>query len=148
MQGNPYSCFTCFYVSSPKGSLLPYNAMNPFYLFSQNGVEMYDGKSTGLDFHFEEKIWCLSDSDQIGVSLISLCPSFQRLSRQNRAYIVQTTSPADERWKCWSKECNAGLFIMQCVSEKEAKALRSVIVASILFILFDLFSQQNVTTRR
>jgi hypothetical protein len=33
-----------------------------FYLFSQNGVEMYDGDKTGWNFPFERKLWALSDS--------------------------------------------------------------------------------------
>jgi hypothetical protein len=111
-----------------------------FYVFSQNGVEMCNGNSAEWTFHFEGKLWALSDSYQDGISLCP-CPSFQRFSRQKRAYIVQTTSPEDGSWKRWSNVCNAGLFIMECFTEKEAKALRSVIIASILFILFDLFSQ-------
>lgn len=101
---------------------------------------MYDGNSTGWNFHFEEKIWGLSDADEVGVHPWP-CPSFLRFSKQKRAYIVQTTSLADGGWKRWSKECHAGLFIMQCFTEKEAKALRSVIIPSIVLSLTYSYSK-------
>jgi hypothetical protein len=53
-----------------------------------------------------------------------------RFSRQKHAYIVQATSPEEVRWKEWEKECGGRLFAMKCFTEKEAKALRSVIIAS------------------
>jgi hypothetical protein len=34
-----------------------------FYLYSQNGVEMYNGEITGWNSPFEGKIWALADSN-------------------------------------------------------------------------------------
>jgi hypothetical protein len=67
------------------------------------------------------------------------CQSLQYFSQRDLAYIIQATSPAEERWKEWTKECRGMLFAMKCLSEKEAKAVRLVIIASILFVLLDLF---------
>jgi len=105
-----------------------------FFLFSKNGVEKYDGNSMGWIFQFEEKLWALSDSNE---GSKHPCKSFQWFSQQNQAYIVQATSPARDRWHRWSTECSARSVIMKCFTEKEAKALRSVIIAGILFIHFN-----------
>ena len=51
-----------------------------------------------------------------------------------QAFLIQSTSPAEERWKIWRKECGGALFTMECFTEKEAKALRLVNITSILFI--------------
>ena len=109
---------------------------NFFYVFTQDGVEKHPGDTMDWNFRFEEKLWVLSDSRPESKTP---CHSFQVFSRQNYAYIVQATSPAEERWKEWRKECRGMLFAMKCLSEKEAKAVRLVIIASILFVLLDLF---------
>ena len=98
-----------------------------FYVFSQDGVEMHRGDSTGWIFRFKGKLWALSYSRPESKTP---CRSFQWFSRQKHAYIVQATSPEEERWKEWEKECGGRLFAMKCFTEKEAKALRSVIIAS------------------
>jgi hypothetical protein len=116
------------------------------YLFSQNGVEMYDGEITGWNFQFEGKFWALADSSN--QHTIDPCLSFQWFSVQKRAFIVQATSPKGGRWRRWRKEWNGGLFTMKSFDEREAKALRPVIIASILFIFVDLFSQHSVKPRR
>jgi hypothetical protein len=114
-----------------------------FYLFTEDGVEMYNGMSTGWSFRFKGKIWALCDSDQVGIHPCP-CPSFQRFSKEKHAYIVQTTSSADDRWIRWTNRCYATFFTMKCFTECEAKPLRSVIIANIPSILTDSFSQQNI----
>jgi hypothetical protein len=145
MQENRSFCSICFSVSLAWRSLLPYNAVHSSTFSLKNGVEMYDGDSAGWISEFSGKFWALSDSSNLHT--IEPCRSFQWFSTEERAYIVQATSPAEKRWDRWSKECGAGLFIMEPFSEREAKALTSVIIASILFILFDLFSQLNIKSR-
>jgi len=54
------------------------------------------------------------------------------------------TSAPECQWNEWRKECGGGLFTMKSFTEKEAIALRLVILASIQFILSDLFSQHNI----
>jgi len=83
-----------------------------FYLFSEKGVEMYNGETTAWNFQIEGKLWALSDSKPEPGSRHP-CPSFQWFSQQKHAFIVQATSPAEERYKEWRKEFKGGLFIME-----------------------------------
>jgi hypothetical protein len=106
-------------------------------VFSQDGVEKHHGDTNSWTFDFEGKLWVLSDSRPESKTP---CQSLQYFSQRDLAYIIQATSPAEERWKEWTKECRGMLFAMKYFSEREAKALRSVIIASILLILFDLLS--------
>jgi len=71
---------------------------------------------------------------------------FKGFSGLTYAYTVQANALAEDRWYYWSKECNAEPFIMECFTDEEAKALRLVIIVSILFILFDLFLRHSTTS--
>jgi len=67
-------------------------------------------------------------------------------SQADHAYIVQATSPAEDRWKEWRKECVAGLFTMKYFTENEAKALRWVIIASVkeFYIYLTYYSYSTI----
>jgi hypothetical protein len=52
-----------------------------------------------------------------------------------RAWIVFATFPAESRYDRFRKECNAGVFVMDCITLEESRALRSVFIATILFCL-------------
>jgi hypothetical protein len=56
-----------------------------FYLFSEHGVEKFNGETTGWDFGFNGKLWALSDSSP-GSKVP--CLSFQCFSKMKLAYIV------------------------------------------------------------
>jgi hypothetical protein len=103
-----------------------------FFIFRQNGVEMHRVNSLGLFFRPEERLWMLSDSDETNRYP---CDAFQAASRKGRAWIVQATSPATTRYDRLGKECNAGLFVMNCLTREESRALRSVFIISNLFCL-------------
>lgn len=90
---------------------------------------MHDAEVSTWGSDFEGQFWALSDSIE---DYRTPCKLFKALSRTEQAWIVQTTSPAADRWKRWRKECHAGLFIMKSFNERESKALRSVIAASVL----------------
>ena len=53
----------------------------------------------------------------------------------NCAQFVLATSPATNRYDRLCKECLAGVFVMDCFTREESRALRSVFIASILFCL-------------
>ena len=89
---------------------------NFFFLFSQDGLEVFDGNSTGWIFQFE--LWLLSDS-KLGSDIP--CDSFLLFSQRGDAFFVQATSPAEERWKQWRKGCNGALFTMKCFTENDIK---------------------------
>ena len=82
---------------------------------------MFDGDYTNWKFKFHEKLWALSDSNH---RTLQPCRSFQMFSEEYHAFVIQTTSPAEDRWKAWSKECYVALFVMECYTKKEAEALR------------------------
>ena len=103
-----------------------------FLIFRQDGVEMHRVNSLGLFFRSEERPWVLSDSSETNRYP---CNPFQAASRMGHAWIVQATSPATTRYDRLRKECNAGLFVMNCFTREESRALRSVFTASILFCL-------------
>jgi hypothetical protein len=86
---------------------------------------MLSSKTTNWDHSFPDKIWALSDSK---AESKTPCFSFQFYSQQDFAYIIQATSPAEQRWKEWRKECRGRIFTMTCFTENEAKALWSVII--------------------
>ena len=97
------------------------------------------------NFKFEGKLWALTLSSK--PHGIHPCKAFQEFSIQRHASIVQVTPPVGGEWKRWKKDCKARLFIMEPFAESEAKSLRSVIITSILFILFDLILQHDIEPR-
>jgi len=104
-----------------------------FVLFHPNGVEMHNAEVPYWRSDFKGRFWALSDSSEKRRTPPLL---FQVLSGPNRrAWIVQTSFPAVNRWIEWRQQRHAALFIMKSFSEKESKALRSVIAASIPFCL-------------
>ncbi|KAI0283051.1 hypothetical protein BGY98DRAFT_952734 [Russula aff. rugulosa BPL654] len=66
------------------------------------------------------KTWALSDSSDTNQSP---CNAFQAGSLKGRAWLVHATSPATKRYDRLRKECDLGLFIMDCVTTEEARAL-------------------------
>ena len=102
-----------------------------FFIFRQDGVEMHRINSLGLFFRSDERPWALSDSTETSKYP---CRSFQLASRMGYAWIVQATSPATIRYDRLRKECNAAVFVMKYVTRDESRALRSVFIASILFL--------------
>lgn len=52
-----------------------------------------------------------------------------------RAWVVLATSSATKHYNRFRKECNAGLFVMDCFTREESRAPRSVFITTILFCL-------------
>ncbi|KAI0255966.1 hypothetical protein BJV78DRAFT_1174790 [Lactifluus subvellereus] len=82
-------------------------------------------KHTGVTVHAAAKeednvlpagTWALADSSE---SNKQPCPTFLCASTQRQAWIVQTTLPAKDRWYQWSKEFQAGFFVMDCFTYDE-----------------------------
>ena len=102
------------------------------FIFHEDCVNVCSLDADGLVFGSGKKIWALSDSTE-GTKWP--CLAFQKGSKMGTAWIVQATSPAKERWDRWSKGCDAGLFVMDCITPQESRALRLVFIATILFCL-------------
>jgi hypothetical protein len=103
-----------------------------FFIFREAGVEMHRVNSLGLFFCPEEKPWALSDSTERSRYP---CNAFQSASVMGRAWVVQATSLATDRYDRLRKECNTGLFVMNCFTREESRALRLVFITTILFCL-------------
>ena len=103
-----------------------------FFVFREDGVEVHEANSDGLSFNPEEKIWALTDSTE---KTRTPCNAFQRASQLERAWSILTTSPTEERYDRFCKECGVGVFIMECLTREEARALRLVFIATILLCL-------------
>lgn len=138
MQANQSFSFTCFSASLAEGSPLPYNVVIPSTFSLKTVLKCMTVIRPGGIFHLRENF---------GLSRILLLDTPLKFSERH-AFVVQATSLAGSRWKRWRKECGGGLFIMESFNEREVKALRSVIVASILFILFDSIPQHNIKIQR
>ena len=117
-----------------------------FLLFDQSGVEVYDATTTKWEFGFKEKIWALSDAIGIGKQP---CHAFSNFSKMGKAWIVQadqtSESPLSSTMNQWNQpqwhlECMAGSYVMSSFTSDELKALRSVIIASVLFCLTSFYS--------
>ncbi|KAH9031086.1 hypothetical protein EDB84DRAFT_180018 [Lactarius hengduanensis] len=55
------------------------------------------------------------------------CLTFLGASKQKFAFIVQTSSPAEARWKQWRKYCTADIFVMNHTSIQDITALSKLL---------------------
>ena len=102
-----------------------------FILFDNTGVKVCDSGPAG-HFSLERGVWALTDSN---ATHKQPCVAFYRSGLKNAAWVVQTTSPARDRWYEWQKELKAHRFVMECLTWDELKSLGFVLVAFILFCL-------------
>jgi hypothetical protein len=83
-------------------------------LFTDSGPISYDGFRI---ISFPSGTWALTDTDQP-------CFAFRRRPRSD-VFLVQTTSPQPDRYKEWQKQrMGTRMFVMQCVTDIELRALR------------------------
>ncbi|KAH9010689.1 hypothetical protein EDB84DRAFT_1570276 [Lactarius hengduanensis] len=92
-----------------------------FILFHEGGVYRY---SLNADTRYlPDGTWALSDSND---EAPKPCTTFRSASKLRTAWIVQTTSPVETRWRDWRKYCKAGMFVMNHVSIEDITALSKV----------------------
>jgi hypothetical protein len=101
-----------------------------FLIFDETGVHAHDinGEESGA---IKEGTWALTDSHPTN---IEPCQAFYWSSIDKKAWIVQATSPATERWTKWRAQVRAHLFVMDCFSLIELRALGLVVVADFSFL--------------
>ncbi|KAI9456403.1 hypothetical protein BJY52DRAFT_564652 [Lactarius psammicola] len=92
-----------------------------FIVFQDDGV--YRHPLTAAPHHLPMGTRALSDSNNEGKHP---CSAFLGAARQKNALIIQATSPSEDRWKNWSKECGAVKFVMNHFSIEEMAALGTV----------------------
>jgi hypothetical protein len=88
-----------------------------FILFQSTGIQLFDITSL-YGQSIPPGTWALSDSH---THFERPCSAF--LTARTTAWIVQTTSPEEERWKSWHNECFAEMYWMDVFSLDEVNAL-------------------------
>ncbi|KAI9433099.1 hypothetical protein BJY52DRAFT_842838 [Lactarius psammicola] len=83
-------------------------------------IGVYSLPLTADPDRFPEGTWALSDSNAITKQP---CDAFLDAAGWQKAWIIQTTSPMEERWKMWSKYSKAHVFVMKYISIDEITAL-------------------------
>lgn len=93
---------------------------NRFLLFENTGVELLSAK-TSLGALLPDGMWALSDSHR---EFEQPCHAFMTAGGSSRAaWIVQTTSPNESKWRNWSEHKIAGMYWMDVVTLDEMIAL-------------------------
>ncbi|KAI0250344.1 hypothetical protein BJV78DRAFT_1283292 [Lactifluus subvellereus] len=99
-----------------------FHASKHFVVFKDTGVTVHDAAEEEYNV-LPAETWALTDSNEYNKGP---CTTFLCASAWGRAWIVQATSPAGDRWYQWSKEYHAGLFVMQCPTPEELIALCTI----------------------
>ncbi|KAH8989499.1 hypothetical protein EDB92DRAFT_2003024 [Lactarius akahatsu] len=89
-----------------------------FILFHEGGVYRYPLKADAR--YLPDGTWALSDSND---EAPKPCTTFRSASKLRTAWLIQTTSPVETRWRDWRKYCKAGMFVMNHVSIEDITAL-------------------------
>ncbi|KAH9037886.1 hypothetical protein EDB85DRAFT_566732 [Lactarius pseudohatsudake] len=122
--GTGKTCFLYYLLFHKLSEMTPVAIELPnfFILFQDDGVYRYP-----LDagpHNLPEHTWALSDSNG---PTKQPCLTFLGASKQKFAWIVQTTSPAEARWKQWRKYCTADIFVMNHTSIQDITALSKLL---------------------
>ncbi|KAH9031310.1 hypothetical protein EDB85DRAFT_1959196 [Lactarius pseudohatsudake] len=89
-----------------------------FILFHEGGVYRYPLNADPE--YLPDGTWALSDGDD---EPYQPCSVFQTASERRTAWVIQTTSQAEERWRRWKKYSGADVLVMNHVSIEEITAL-------------------------
>ncbi|KAH9000046.1 hypothetical protein EDB92DRAFT_2079954 [Lactarius akahatsu] len=95
-----------------------------FILFHEGGVYRYPLEADPR--YLPDGTWALSDSNG-EPAVAQPCSAFLTVSERKTAWLIQTTSPVETRWKNWRKTCKAGMFVMNHVSIEDITALSKVL---------------------
>ena len=90
-----------------------------FFLFGDTGVRIIDAHESMAQY-IPSGTWALTDS-RLGDE--RPCSAFLKAGLSRKAWIVHTTSPAEEWWIRWSKELNAKMYWMDVFGLDELIAL-------------------------
>ncbi|KAH8995601.1 hypothetical protein EDB92DRAFT_2084426 [Lactarius akahatsu] len=113
------TCFLYYALLRRLSEMKPVALERPgfFILFHEGGVYRYS--NTDPD-SLPERTWALSDSNE---NAPQPCSAFGTVSKRRTAWVIQTTSPAEKRWKNWKKYCTADMFVMNPISIEEVTVL-------------------------
>ncbi|KAI9464952.1 hypothetical protein BJY52DRAFT_1144826, partial [Lactarius psammicola] len=118
------SCFLYYLLLHRLSEMTPValQLLSYFVVFRDDGVYRYP-----LDAdpdYLPEGTWALSDSNDVAKQP---CTAFLGAAQLQCAWIVQTASPLEERWKNWQKHRNADTFVMNHISIQEITTLGNVL---------------------
>ena len=90
-----------------------------FLLFQDTGVRLCDVNFSSGQI-IPDGTWALADSHH---HFEEPCDAFLNACKSGRAWVVQTTSPLEDKWRLWEKEYGADIFWMDVVTLDELNAL-------------------------
>ena len=89
-----------------------------FLLFQDTGVRLCDTTSYSGQI-IPEGTWALADSH---TGFETPCAAFLSACKSGRAWVVQTTSPLEDKWRLWEKQHGADIYWMDVVTLDELNA--------------------------
>ncbi|KAH9178312.1 hypothetical protein EDB89DRAFT_1166852 [Lactarius sanguifluus] len=122
--GTGKTCFFYYLLLHKLSEMIPVAIELPnfFILFRDDGVHRHPLNAS--PHNLPEHTWALSDSNG---PTNQPCLAFLGASKQKFAWIVQTTSPAEARWRQWRKYCTADMFVMNHTSIEDIMALSKLL---------------------
>ncbi|KAI9441166.1 hypothetical protein BJY52DRAFT_502957 [Lactarius psammicola] len=114
------SCFLYYLLLHLLSAMRPVALELSHRILVFQDIGVYSLPLTADPDRFPEGIWALSDSNAITKQP---CDAFLDAAGWQKAWIIQTTSPMEERWKMWSKYSKAHVFVMKYISIDEITAL-------------------------
>ncbi|KAH8989830.1 hypothetical protein EDB92DRAFT_2088985 [Lactarius akahatsu] len=113
------TCFLYYVLLCRLSEMEPVALERPdfFILFHEGGVYRYPKADPNF---LPEFTWALTDSTG---QTPEPCSAFQTVSKRRKAWIIQTTSPEETRWRDWHKYCTADKFLMNPTSIEEITIL-------------------------
>ncbi|KAH9022953.1 hypothetical protein EDB85DRAFT_1992850 [Lactarius pseudohatsudake] len=94
-----------------------------FLVFGFDGVEIHPLDQANYNV-FPAGTCALSDSNE---EVKAPCSAFLGAAKQGRAWIVQATSPLEERWRMWKKQRSADIFVMDHPTVDEIESLGKIL---------------------
>ncbi|KAH9072364.1 hypothetical protein EDB83DRAFT_2289207 [Lactarius deliciosus] len=113
------TCFLYYVLLRRLSEMEPVALERPgfFILFHDGGVYRYPKADS--DF-LPKSTWALTDSTG---QTPEPCSAFQTASKLREAWLIQTTSPAETRWRDWHKYCTVDKFVMNPITIEEITIL-------------------------
>ncbi|KAH9000070.1 hypothetical protein EDB92DRAFT_460622 [Lactarius akahatsu] len=117
------TCFLYYLLLHKLSEMEPVALERPgfFILFHDGGV--YTLPLNAEAEYIPDGTWALSDGND---EPYQPCSVFRTASKRQTAWVIQTTSQVEARWRRWRKYSRADLFVMNHVSIEEITALSKV----------------------
>ena len=91
-----------------------------FVLFGDTGVLLYDSFVDDIGHLIPPGTWAHTDSCP---NYLQPCPAFMTTLSVGNAWVVQTTSPLEDRWALWQKKFSSPIYYMDVCQLEELIAI-------------------------